>query len=232
MTMRKHYPALPRDSQGFALLVALIALISLTLASIALVRSIDTGSLVLGNLGFKQATILYTDRGSETAISWLLANNNGSTLNVDIPAQGYYATSLDGLDPTGQQNPSWQSGSPSTPTRVLVEWDDDGSSSTCAGQSNYTSCITPAPAITVDNSYSVTYIISRVCSTTGDANSLGNECSKSVTQSSASQSQSRGKIDYIDTTRFSTPSGPYFRIISRSRGPRGTVSFAETVVYF
>jgi Tfp pilus assembly protein PilX len=39
--------------QGVVLLMALIMLVALTLAGIALVRSVDTTNLIAGNLAFK-----------------------------------------------------------------------------------------------------------------------------------------------------------------------------------
>ena len=50
--LRRKY-ALVRQ-RGMSLVFALLALAALSLAGIALVRSVNTSSLVIGNLGFKQ----------------------------------------------------------------------------------------------------------------------------------------------------------------------------------
>ena len=78
------------------------ALVLLMLVSIALVRSVDTATLVMGNLGFKQDTTNLSSNptsGAEAAVSYITTNYN-SLINNNSN-QGYYASSLDDLDPTG-----------------------------------------------------------------------------------------------------------------------------------
>lgn len=77
--------------QGVVLFFALIALVVMSLAAVALIRSVDTNSLIAGNLSFKQSSMFSADRGVETAIVWVLAN--GALLEADSVANGYYATS-------------------------------------------------------------------------------------------------------------------------------------------
>lgn len=77
--------------QGVVLFFALIALVVMSLAAVALIRSVDTNSLIAGNLSFKQSTMFSADRGVETALAWLLANE--ALLEADSVANGYYATS-------------------------------------------------------------------------------------------------------------------------------------------
>src|SRR4051794_33864237 len=50
-----------RRQQGVVLLIALIVLVAMTLAGIGLVRSVDTGNMVAGNLAFKQGATLAGD---------------------------------------------------------------------------------------------------------------------------------------------------------------------------
>lgn len=59
--------------RGLVLFLALIALVALSLAAVALIRSVDTGTLIAGNLAFKQAATTSGDAGVEAAISWLAA---------------------------------------------------------------------------------------------------------------------------------------------------------------
>lgn len=86
--------------KGVVLMVALIVLVALTLAGIALMRSVDTSTIIAGNLAFQQAATNYGDTGIETAITWLQTNNSGSTLHNNIYAQGYAASRQDPV--TGQ----------------------------------------------------------------------------------------------------------------------------------
>lgn len=77
--------------RGIVLFFALIALVAMSLAAVALIRSVDTNSLIAGNLAFKQSTLLSADRGVESAITW--ASGNASALSANSVANGYYATS-------------------------------------------------------------------------------------------------------------------------------------------
>jgi type IV pilus assembly protein PilX len=80
----------PVKQKGLALFIALIALVVMSLAAVALIRSVDTNTIIAGNLGFKQSATVSADSGVETAISWLA--NNQSALNSDSTSSGYYAT--------------------------------------------------------------------------------------------------------------------------------------------
>lgn len=79
------------NQKGVVLFFALIALVVMSLAAVALIRSVDTNSLIAGNLSFKQSSMLSADRGVETAMTWIAAN--AGLLNADSVANGYYATS-------------------------------------------------------------------------------------------------------------------------------------------
>ena len=87
----RYSPQMPRGQQGVVLFIALIVLVAMTLAGIGMVRSIDTGNLIAGNLAFKQATLQASDSGIETGYQWLLANTGGTTLNNTDAANGYYS---------------------------------------------------------------------------------------------------------------------------------------------
>lgn len=84
----------PGKQAGVVLIIALIVLVAMSLAAIALVRSIDTANIITGNLGFKQAATHSGDTGTESAIAWLESNNN-ATLNNNLPANGYFASRAD-----------------------------------------------------------------------------------------------------------------------------------------
>lgn len=75
---------------GVVLFFALIALVAMSLAAVALIRSVDTNSLIAGNLSFKQSTMFSSDRGVEVAMSWVV--NHITALEANDSANGYYAT--------------------------------------------------------------------------------------------------------------------------------------------
>lgn len=203
--------------QGVSVYIALIALVVLSLASVALLRSVDTGSLVVGNVALKKSATVVADQAAEAAIAWLGDNISGNDLFDDIPDSGYYATSQEALDPLGTGTDE---------TRVLVDWDGNE----CADQgSACLQIVTPVDTADV-NGYTASYVILRLCAASGDPNAIGNSCL--LPAASVTTSAKRGSLDYSDYVRFAGQSGPYFRIIVRARGPRNTTSFTETIVHF
>jgi len=207
---------LPNRQSGVVLFIVLIVLVAMTLAGIALVRSVDTGNMVAGNLAFKQGATLAGDAGTEAAITWLQTVAGTANSYNDQPASGYYATSQDTLDMTGSSN---------DPNRALVDWNFNG----CNGATT-PACITPAPAISAGAGNTVTYIIHRLCQIAGDPNSASNSCANY--KSTSSTSPKKGGLSYGDDKRFEPLPVEYYRITSRTAGPRNTVSFIETIIHF
>ncbi len=82
----------PRKQRGVVLFIALIVLVAMSLAGIGMVRSVDTGNLIAGNLAFKQSTLNASDLGLETGFQWLLTQAGTTALDANITASGYYAT--------------------------------------------------------------------------------------------------------------------------------------------
>jgi Tfp pilus assembly protein PilX len=212
---RAFSPRMARRQKGVVLFIALIVLVAMTLAGIGLVRSVDTGNLVAGNMAFKQGATLAGDAGTEQAILWLSPLNGSATLYTNNAAAGYYATSQSTLDPTNRN---------STASTPAVDWEDNN----CSGLT-FSVCVKPAPAISVGDN-TVSYIIHRLCAVESDPNGVGNTC---VTyQSSSSASPKRSGMNYNNNKRFEPLPGPYYRIVSRVMGPRNTVSFVEAMIHF
>lgn len=92
-----------RNQQGVVLFIALIILVAMTMAGIAMVRSVDTGNIISGNLAFKQSSLAAADRGIQEAYQWL--NNNRTALANSDLANGYYS-SISG-DFTGFGETDW-----------------------------------------------------------------------------------------------------------------------------
>lgn len=82
-------PAALQRQRGVVLIMALIALVALTLAGLAMVRSVDTGNVIAGNMAFRQAAMQQADVGIEAAFLALPTIVSGSK-DVNIPNQ-YYA---------------------------------------------------------------------------------------------------------------------------------------------
>src|SRR3989304_2733091 len=56
------------SQKGMVLFIALIVLVAMTLAGLALVRSVDTANVIAGNLAFQPSTLQAGDRGVEAAV--------------------------------------------------------------------------------------------------------------------------------------------------------------------
>jgi Tfp pilus assembly protein PilX len=85
--------------RGAVLFIALIVLVAMSLAGIALIRSVDTTNLIAGNLAFKQGATFGGDWGVEQARTWLQGQDS-TLLYADISGR-YYASMQTGLDFTG-----------------------------------------------------------------------------------------------------------------------------------
>ena len=81
---------IPSRARGAVLFIALIVLVAMTLAGIAIMRSVDTTTLIAGNLAFKQGTIQSADNGIEFGYQWLIANR--ATLANTNLASGYFSS--------------------------------------------------------------------------------------------------------------------------------------------
>lgn len=217
--------------RGATLLFALITLVVLMLATMGLVRSVDTSAMLLGNIGFKQDATSAADRASRLAVKWL--TDNRAALNSDIPGSGYYAstkeldddgaTPLPPVDATGKQLYGQAN-------RQLIDWDNNDCESAVEG--SYASCgLTPGDAGTI-NGNQASFVVFRLCSTDGDySTDTSIHCAKPMSTSNTAAS-GRGDLNYAEPTRFNSTSGPYYRIVVRVLGARNTASFTETIVHF
>lgn len=121
--------------RGVVLLVALIALVALTLAGLALMRSVDTGNVIAGNMSFRQAALQSSDIGIEAAfIALPTVVSTSKDANI---ANQYYALRLPALDVPGIPTVNWTN----VPCR-----DNANATVTCSAQD-----------------YQVKYLIDRLC---------------------------------------------------------------------
>ncbi len=90
MTIRQCPPMPPQ--RGVVLFVALIAMVILSLAGIALVRSVDTSTSVAGNLAFRQASIAPVNLAIEQAVQDIFKVPVIASLLANDPPHRYYAS--------------------------------------------------------------------------------------------------------------------------------------------
>lgn len=85
-------PIQPRAAQqGISLIMAMIMLVGLMAGAVSLFRSMDTASLVAGNMAQKHATSMAGEIGVQRAFAWLEAQPRDSRY-VDNAAGGYCAS--------------------------------------------------------------------------------------------------------------------------------------------
>lgn len=224
-----------RRQQGMVLVFALIVLVAMMLAGVALVRSVNTGSQIAGNVSFRQDAVATADRATQLAIDTLYDKLVAlpTSLDADIPSIGYYASSDANLDPTGNGSDS--------ATRKLINWGDiNGSGAFCAGypSSSYADCSTYTPFAGTDgkgavvvNGNAASYIVFRMCDGPG---SHASGVAKCATQATAAVNNCQGAINYENEGHCSSggASTPFYRILVRTVGARNAVSYTETIVHF
>ena len=96
LSTRRLAPA--SDQRGVVLFIALIVMVVMSLAAIALMRSVDTTTAVIGNLAFRQASILPNNFAIEDAAAGLFSDASpaGVARIADVrandAANNYWAT--------------------------------------------------------------------------------------------------------------------------------------------
>lgn len=232
MIKQPSYPSTPAraSQQGAALLFALLTLVAMLVATLGLVRAVDTGTVLLGNIGFKQDATASAEQASRAAIQWLTLHK--SALNSDIISDGYYASNQefapDGVTAAAPVDAT--GGQLSSNTRQLIDWDNNDCESTTEG--TYTSCTIKTASAGTINGNEARYVIFRLCSKVGDAiTDTSINCAKPMITND-STATGRGFLDYSNYTRYTSATGPYYRVVVRALGARNTASFTETIVHF
>lgn len=212
---------------GLALFFALVALLIMSLAGVALVRSVDTATLIAGNLAFRRTAVASGDAGVEAAIDWLkttqAANRDTSPLSdashvfnqTDLNRRPGYHASLD-QDIDLFADATW------TGSRaVRLSWND-------SGKVFYDG----SGSVTRDSSGNqIAYIIQRICRkpavTIPKAGCLFN-----------------GALEDVDGKQIPLPQNvcvgagcpnagqsPQLRITVRSLGPKAAVGYVQAYVF-
>lgn len=222
--LRTPFRPLRRTQRGVSLLFSMMTLVALSLAAVALIRSVDTGSAVLGNLSFKQDTLLAADEASREAVDWLRARAVGNTLYADVSADGYRASLITTLDPTGVRS--------TDATRTLIDWDDNNCASVSGPRA---ACVAPLgeplQIRTGNATVRARWLIQRVCNNAGDPTTPAVSCAKPLTSTLAADTD-KGDKNYSNPGLQQVVLAQYFRIIVRATGGRNTSSVTETLVHF
>jgi Tfp pilus assembly protein PilX len=194
---------LHKTQSGVVLIIALIVLVAMTLAAIALVRSVDTNNLIAGNLAFQQSAVHSADSGIERAVTWLKVANQ-------------VATGLDQSDGTNGYNAAGISSAPDLTSNPPQTWDA------------YWNAVLDARAYKSTQTDSAgnlwSYVIDRLCVNTGPKTG-GASCIGSPQVATAPVNAETISSGYLAGT-----SAVFYRITVRVAGPRNTVSYVQSVV--
>ena len=190
--------------QGVILFIALIVLVAMSLAGIALMRSVDTNVLVAGNLAFRQANTAYGDTGVEAARTWLLANMAALNNNQPGGGQHYWANYQLGLD--------FIQGTSSTTDDY--DWSQ------------------AATATSSDPAFTIQYVIHRLCGGTGAPSDASAKCMQASAGGGGSSSSGLGTKGIVTYGGQALPgvSTIYYRVTVRVTGPRNTLSYIQAIL--
>jgi len=203
----------PLSQRGVVLFFALIALVVMSLAAVALIRSVDTSTLIAGNLAFKQSATVASDSGVEVAIAWMAtieATNNAKNVlndpshafNLDNAAAGYYSSANPALSLTDGTG---------------IQWDDTDSV-----------LVLPDPD---SSGNSIRYVVQRMCRNanqpinTADCLFSGALLDNNGRQILLPQQVCQGSGCPV------AGQSPQIRITTRTTGPKNTVSYVQAFVY-
>lgn len=200
-------PSLQRQ-RGVVLFISLIMLVAMTMAAIALVRSVDTAVMVAGNLAFRQGATTSGHAGIEAARAWLLAN--ATLLKNDKAGDAYYSSSQNNLDLTGNATPgitsddvAWGGGPGASQSKCLAK---DGAGNT------------------------VCYIIHRLCDTPNSDLNSSTCATKETTLGGSSVGAARQMLTYQEGKWQAAATQAYYRITVRIVGPRNNISYTQAFV--
>ena len=205
---QQHRLSTRSGQKGVVLLITLIMLVAMTLAAIALVRSVDTTNLIAGNLAFQQSSTHTADFGTEQAIDFLYTvkvNCDATGAGANACPAGYKSFYEPGLEPPTNGR-TWE-----------LYWDS----------------LKAAPGVrplaNLPAGYSGAFVIEAICTATMR---VGCSILSTSTTVTTPQGQDMGSTQRtFKNTAVSTDMG-YFRITTRIEGPRNSVSFVQSLVAF
>jgi type IV pilus assembly protein PilX len=207
-----------RAQRGVIVFIALIAVLVLSLAAVALLRSSDTAGVISGNMAFKSATTNAADTGAERAFNALPTL---AAADADVPGRYYrlmQAVDANGV-PTAVANNNW--------ANVPCYDVRGGAVAILCSDESY--------------DYKVQYVIERLCTiaplTTDPLTLLTSKCVAGQPFSSGGSAGDDLNSHAQTTNVFGslTPPPPtrptiHYRVTVRVQGPRNTASIVQTTV--
>lgn len=198
---RRPLPA-HRAQSGVVLFIALIVMVALSLAGIALIRSVDTGLSITANLGFRQASIPPTTWAVENAVAAMFEKKTIADLEKANLTQNYYAYRFEVKNGGKAED------------KYGVPYDLQGA----AAPSNYPSTFVKE----VDGAgNTIRYVIERMCLDEGPATAANCDMSPPK-KSEATTAMELIKPELIRV--------PFYRLTVRVDGPNNTTTYAQAML--
>lgn len=187
--------------RGIVLYIAIIALVVLMLAAVALIRSVNTTTVIAGNLAMKQSATISGDRGL-----W-----NGSSVITGMETAGTAA----GQDPMTSAAHPYNINSPATGYYSTV------------GQINLTDSTiwSTLPSVSDASGNSIQYIVERLCRL-GTVIQSTQDCLFNIQPNGDPKIRPGTNIGLSKSSN-----SPVFRITARVSGAKNTVSYVQSLYY-
>lgn len=194
---------------GVVLFIALVAMAVMSLAAVALIRSVDTNNIITGNVSYKQTAAISSSFGIENVADTIGPKALAYATSNDA-ANGYYATcktfdatsTCDGKNLTADS--SWLPG-------VKSRLADGIATGVTGGVDAYGNTIQ--------------YIVERMCNTTAAASSAN--CLLSSTDLDNNSKNVCPPFCGLPTNPTNVP---MYRVTVRISGPKNTVSFIQAFI--
>ncbi len=196
---------MPSRQKGVVLLITLIMLVAMTLAAIAMMRSVDTTNMVAGNLAFQQSAFHAGDMGTEQAIAYLYTvypNRKCGTVATTLCPAGYQSFRQVAAEPPAVD--SWDR-----------FWDSRVGAPGVVALTN------------LPSGYSGAFVIEAMCDTPGQKNCYTATTSTTIT---VPQGQDIGGTNRDLSKQTVSATVIYYRITTRVEGPRNSVGYVQVVV--
>ena len=192
-----------KAQRGVVLVIALIVMASMTLAAVALVRSVDSGVLLAANLAFRQSATLSAEASLKLATDLVVAASNANPAGMkDNQADlAYWANA--------------QHGMPNPFNPLTYNWEPGG-----------VSACSPADCSKDAAGNLTRYVVHRLCN---ESKAVAE--TRCVRRRAMSGTTGNSVVDYRRTYPTDSEGALLYRITARITGPRNTTSYVQAVFY-
>ncbi len=213
--------AAPRGQRGVVLILALVMLVSMTLAGIALYRQIGTGLVIARNLTFQRAAIVAADLGLEAARAWVTTQAPGDLIATQQVGSKfvYYPAWCYGAAAATRET------APNVPVNcgnnlatadfdpLNYDWDQSRLVTSDDGAGN-----------------EVRYVIHRLCALPGGIRITDTPGQRCAIIGREPTGQTQGVASYGGKP-MTIVTMPYYRITARVRDRQNTIAYTQAIIY-